>query len=214
MIQSMIRWFIPDESRFYDYVVDVADSAHRAAGLFDELARAEGRTAQLDLVERIREAERDGDIGLRTIAEALDATFVTPIDREDLYHLASSLEVISDFVSATANHLTVHHMEVLPEGTRELSKILLEATALCVEATKVLREGGAIERIRTACQGIKQLEHDADVEFRNRLGTLFANEKDAIQLIKSKEFLEGLEDAVDRCHDVATVLQAVLIKNG
>src|SRR5690349_5564953 len=99
MIQSMIRWFIPDETRFYDYVVAIADSAHRAALLFDQLSRVEGRTAQLELVEQLREAERDGDVGLRIIAEALDATFVTPIDREDLYHLASSLEVVSDFIS-------------------------------------------------------------------------------------------------------------------
>ena len=214
MIQSMIRWFIPDESRFYDYVVSVAESAHLAAQHFHSLARAEGREAQLALVELIRSAEHEGDVGLRTIGEALDATFVTPIDREDLYHLASSLEVISDFISATANHLTVHHMEVLPEGTRELSDILVKATARCVDACVLLREGGSTEKIREACLDLKRLEQDADVEFRTRLGFLFENEKDAIELIKAKEFLEGLEDATDRCHDVATVLLAVLIKNG
>jgi uncharacterized protein len=213
-LQSMIRWFIPDESRFFDYVVAVAETAERAAVVFHTLSRADGHAARAALIDDLREVEHDGDRALRTIAEALDATYVTPIDREDLYHLASALEVISDFVSATANHLTVHHMETLPAGTQELADILVDATKRCVAACKLLRQGNQYEAIRAECRAIDKLEHDADVAFRTRLGELFANEKDAITLIKHKEFLEGLEDAVDRCADVATVLEAILIKNG
>jgi uncharacterized protein len=213
-LQNMIRWFIPDESRFFDYVVAVAETAERAAVVFHALSRIDAPEARTSLISDLQEVEHDGDRALRTISEALDATFVTPIDREDLYHLASSLEVISDFVSATANHLTVHHMETLPQGTRELADILVEATKRCVEACRLLRQGGRNDAIRACCRDLERLEHDADVTFRTRLGELFANEKDAITLIKHKEFLEGLEDAVDRCADVATVLEAILIKNG
>jgi predicted phosphate transport protein (TIGR00153 family) len=212
-LQSLIRWFIPDESRFYDYVVSVAEASERCAQAFYEMAKADTAAQRLELLGPITEAEREGDKALRTIAQALDATFVTPIDREDLYHLASSLEVVSDFISSTANHLTVHHMEQLPAGTVELAKILLEATTRCTEACRGLRQGDSA-LIREACRDIERLEHDADVTFRDHLARLFTDETNAIQLIKDKEFLEGLEDAVDRCADVATVLEAVLIKNG
>jgi uncharacterized protein Yka (UPF0111/DUF47 family) len=213
-LQNVIRWFIPDESRFFDYVVAVAETADRAAILFHGISRAETPAAREAILVDLREVEHDGDRALRTLSEALDATYVTPIDREDLYHLASALETISDFIAATANHLAVHRMETLPEGTRELADILVEATKRCVHACTLLRQGYKADEIRAACQQLKKLEQDADVTFRTRIGELFSNEKDAIVLIKHKEFLEGLEEAVDRCADVATVLEAILIKNG
>jgi hypothetical protein len=213
-LQQAIRWLLPQEGRFFDYVADAAAAANASAGLFVELTRAEGRDARLVLVERIREAEHAGDKAMKDLADQLDMTFVTPIDREDLYHLTHALENVSDFVSATANHLTVHQMDSLPEGSRELADILLKATTQFVEAVSVLRTGSGQERIRALCRSIHYLEHEADVVFRMRLGDLFAREKDAITLIKHKEFLEGLENAVDRCASVATVVEAIVIKNG
>lgn len=213
-LQNSIRWFLPQEHHFWDYIDDAASAADNAARLFGELARADGRDARLVLVERIREAEHDGDRAKKGMADALDSTFVTPIDREDLFTLVGTLENVSDFISATANHLLVHQMDSLPDGTRELSDVLIKATAQFCEAAKHLRETNSADKIRALCQSIHYLEHEADVIFRLRLGDLFAHEKDAIQLIKHKEFLEGLEDAVDRCASVATVIEAIVIKNG
>lgn len=213
-LQNAIRWFLPQEEHFWDYVEEAAKAADEAAGLFAELTRASGRDARLVLVERIREAEHAGDKAKKDMADALDTTFVTPIDREDLYHLTSALENVSDFVSATANHLTVHQMDSLPDGTKELADVLVKATGQFREAAGLLRQSDSSEKIRALCTSIHYLEHEADVIFRLRLGDLFAREKDAIQLIKHKEFLEGLEDSIDRCASVATVMEAIQIKHG
>ena len=105
-------------------------------------------------------------------------------------------------------------MDTLPEGTKELSGVLRKATQEFVEAVGYLKGGDSYDKIRALCQSIHYLEHEADVIFRLRLGDLFAHEKDAIQLIKHKEFLEGLEDAIDRCASVANVLEAICIKHG
>jgi uncharacterized protein Yka (UPF0111/DUF47 family) len=213
-LQQLIKAFLPEEGRFYDYIHAAAVAGDDAAKLFLELANSEGRDSRLVFVERIREAEHAGDRAKKDMADALDTTFVTPIDREDLFHLVSSLESVSDFISATANHLTVHQMDSLPEGTKELSTVLCKATKEFVEAVGYLKGGESYDKIRALCQSIHYLEHEADVIFRLRLGDLFAHEKDAIQLIKHKEFLEGLEDAIDRCASVATVLEAICIKHG
>ena len=213
-LQNMIRMLLPQEDHFFTYVVQAAEAAHQAATLCAQLARAHGRDAQLVLVEHIREAEHAGDHAMKAMADALDQTFVTPIDREDLYHLTGAIESVSDFISATANHLTVHQMDVLPEGSREMADILVKATEQFLAAVKLLESRTSIDQIRAACASIKYLEHEADVIFRLRLGDLFAREKDAIQLIKHKEFLEGLENAVDHCASVATVLEAIVLKNG
>jgi uncharacterized protein Yka (UPF0111/DUF47 family) len=213
VLQNMIKWLIPDEARFYDFVLAVGESSERCARVLNEIAQTERADQRLELLPAVGQAERDGDVALRRMAEALDATFVTPIDREDLYHLAAALEVVSDFASSTANQLTVHQMQELPEGTRELARILLEATTRCVEACRAL-QANEPDGIRSACRDIERLEKEADLTFRRQMGLLFANERDAIKLIKDKEFLEGLEGAVDRCADVGKVLEAILIKHG
>ncbi len=213
-LQRMIKMLLPQENHFFEYVNDAAVAAEEAAKLFVQLAAADGRDSRLVLVERIREAEHDGDKAKKDMADALDATFVTPIDREDLFHLVGALENISDFISATANHLTVHQMDSLPEGTKELSAILYKATTQCREAGALLQAGDASDKVRALAQSVHYLEHEGDVIFRLRLGDLFAREKDAIQLIKHKEFLEGLEDSIDRCASAATVMEAIVIKYG
>jgi len=212
-LQRAIRLLLPQEGRFFDYVEAAAHAADDAATLMDELAKTPGREYRVVLVERIREAEHAGDRAMKDMSDALDQTFVTPIDREDLYHLTSELESVSDFVAATANQLTVHQMDALPHGTREMVSVLVRCTSQFRGAVHALRSGGASDSIRLACSELRRLEHEADVIFRMRLGDLFAREKDAIQLIKDKEFLEGLEDAVDRCASVGKVLEAIVIKN-
>jgi predicted phosphate transport protein (TIGR00153 family) len=213
-LQQVIRFFLPQETHFFDHLDAVSKAADDAAKGFVELTRAQGREQQLALVERIREAEHAGDKGKKEMSDALDRTFVTPIDREDLYHLCSALESVSDFISATANHLTVHQMDTLPDGSKEMADILLRCTTQFSEAVALLRHTSNFDRIRAAVQSLHYMEHECDVIFRLRLGDLFAKEKDAITLIKHKEFLEGLENAVDRCASVGTVLEAVVIKNG
>lgn len=212
-LQNLIRWFLPSEDHFFEYINESAEAAHQSALLFAELSQAVGRDAQLVLVERIREAEHAADRSFKKMCDALDSTFVTPIDREDLYHLSSATEDVSDFISATANQLTVHQMDVLPEGSRELASLLVKAVAEFKGAVAQLGNGKSNENIRAACRSIGYIEHEADVIFRLRLGDLFAREKDAIQLIKHKEFLEGLEDSIDRAAGAGTVIEAVCIKH-
>ena len=212
-LQNAIRYFLPEEDRFFDYMFDAAVAADAAARHFVELTEATGRDAQLVLVDSIREDEHDGDKAFRVMTDALDRTFVTPVDREDLYHVTSAIEDVSDFITSTANHLTVHHMETLPEGSKDLAQVLLKSTGLFKEGVSLLRTRKNDDQIRACCRELRSLEHEADVIFRTHLGDLFNNEKDAIKLIKHKEFLEGLEESVDRCCDVGNALEAMLIKN-
>lgn len=214
MLQQAIRWFLPEDVGFWDYVAAAGDAANQSAQLFAELTHTPVRDHRVSLVERIREAEHAGDRAMKDMSDKLDTTFVTPIDREDLYHLTGAIESVSDFIAATANQLTVHQMDTLPDGSVELADILVKATAQFGPAIAALRTGRQGDHVKAACRSLHYLEHEADVVFRLRLGDLFAREKDAITLIKHKEFLEGLENSVDRCASVATVMEAIVIKNG
>ncbi len=212
-LQQFIRFLLPQEGHFFGYLADAAVAADDAAGHFVELCRAEGRDQQTILVERVRDAENAGDRAKKDMSDALDRTFVTPIDREDLFHLMSTLEGLSDVIAATANQVVVHQMESLPLGSKELADTLKRATAELRAAVPWLGTPARFEDLKAACLRVALLENESDVIFRLRVGDMFAQEKDAIRLIKHKEFLEGLERSVDECAHVATYLEAVLIKN-
>ena len=213
-LQQAIRWFLPEEAKFFDFINAASEASHWAAELLQELLKATNRDQRQSLVERIRDAEHDGDKAMKDMADALDQTFVTPFDREDLYTLTNKIESVSDIISATATHISVHQMDSIPDGSRELGELIVKCTQQSRDAARLLNDHGQADKVRAACRSLHYLEHEADIIFRMRLGDLFAREKDAIQLIKHKEFLEGLENTVDQCAMVGNAMEAILIKNG
>jgi hypothetical protein len=212
-LQRAIRWVLPDEAKLYDYVDQAAAASYRCAELLVELLKTSNRDTRQLLVERIRDAEHDGDKAMKDMTDALDQTFVTPIDREDLYTLTNKIESVSDVISATATYISVHQMDSIPAGSRELGEVIMKCAEQFRDAARMLRDHRQAENVRAACRSLHYLEHEADVIFRMRLGDLFAQEKDAIQLIKHKEFLEGLENTVDACAAVGRSMETILIKN-
>jgi uncharacterized protein Yka (UPF0111/DUF47 family) len=212
-IQRFIRWFLPAEEHFFDHVEAAARATDDAVRYLVELCSAPDER-RVELIEKARDAEREADKAMRDMADALDRTFVTPLDREDLYALTSTIESVSDIALATASQVDLHDIEVLPDGSVELAEILARSTARIREAVPLLRTGRNHEDIRKHCAAIERLEHDADVVFRRVIAARFTSEKDAVKLLKDKEFLEGLENSVDRCASVARVLESILIKNG
>lgn len=211
---TLLDWLIPADTSFFDHVEAAAQAAVQAAGLLDTLLHCEDRDAQSSLLEAIHEAEHAGDRALKNLMDNLHRTFVTPIDREDLYHLTAAIEDVSDLISSTARHLATHQITRIPEGSHELAQVLLTATHEFNTAVGLLRSLDGKDRIRAHCQALHHLEHEADVIFRLRLGDLFGREKNAVVLIQHKEFLEGLENAVDQCAIVAGVLEAIVLRNG
>jgi uncharacterized protein Yka (UPF0111/DUF47 family) len=213
-IQNAVRWFLPEEGQFFELIAAAGDAAHNGAELLQELTSVQGEAPRIVLIERIRDAEHEGDRALQSMADALDRTFVTPLDREDLWALTAALEGVTDLVNSTANHLTVHRMADMPAGTAEIAAVLVKATGILREASHLVSDRTAADRIRQMCRDVHYLEHESDVIYRTRVGDLFAHQKDAIQLIKHKEFLEGLENAVDRCSNAARVLEGIVLKHG
>jgi uncharacterized protein Yka (UPF0111/DUF47 family) len=142
----------------------------------------------------------------------LNKTFITPIDREDIHALASTLDDVLDLIWAAADRLTVFK---LTESTKEaiaMSKDLFVTTELVHKAIKKLKEKN-YSHIQEYCIEINKLENRIDRQFRDALGNLFDEIKDPILIIKWKEIYEHLEDASDKCEDVANVLEAIVLKN-
>jgi uncharacterized protein Yka (UPF0111/DUF47 family) len=161
-------------------------------------------------VERIKSLEHQGDELAHVIFSESSRIFVTPLDREDIHALASSLDDILDNIDAAAARLTLYKITSAVPGAVELSRILIGQTEI-LEATvpHVLEK----DHILAACIRIHALENEGDRALHQALMTIFDEVQDPILLIKQKELVETLEAATDRCEDVANVLETIVIKN-
>ncbi len=162
-------------------------------------------------VKEIHETEQEGDMLTHDIMKKLNKTFLTPIDREDLYALASRLDDVLDLIWGAADRLSVFKLKESTKEAISMSKDLLTTVEVMHKAMKMLKEKN-YSHVQEYCIEINRLENRVDRDFRDALGKLFDEIKDPILIIKWKEIYEHLEDASDKCEDVANVMEAIVLK--
>jgi hypothetical protein len=212
-LDRAVKWLLPREEHFFDLLEKGSSCVLRSGAILEECCSAKTAADREGAVARMTDEEHASDAVIREVYEALNKTFVTPIDRSDIYALATDLENVVDRCHGTITQIIVHHMEDLPPGSDELGKHVNLACQEIHQAVKLLRDLKRHEEIQTHCKKLVQYEHDGDQIFRARIGEMFRTEKDAVRLLKHKEFLEGLENTLDACDDVANALESLVIKN-
>ena len=164
-------------------------------------------------VKQIYEIEQEGDILTHDIMRQLNQTFITPIDREDIQQLATSLDDILDHIWAAVDKLVVFKIEKPTPDSIHLVKELQETAEVIRKAMKELRAKD-YDRVKEHCIEINRLENKVDRTFRNALGELFDDYKDDVaMIIKWKNLYEHFEDAADKCEDVANILETIVLKH-
>jgi predicted phosphate transport protein (TIGR00153 family) len=200
----------PKEIDFFEIFDKAASNLTKATSLlvslmenFDNLeARA----------KEIYEVEQDGDMLTHDIMKKLNRTFITPIDREDIHALASRMDDILDLVWGGVDRMIVFKIAAPTQEAVELAKDLHQTTEVLQKTIKELRAKN-YSHVQEHCIEINRLENRIDRTFRDALGKLFDDMKDPLLIIKWKEIYEHLEDASDRCEDVANVLEGIVLKN-
>src|SRR3954470_14500596 len=199
---------IPREEKFYTDFQALAAELKRGAILLEEMLAPERPV--WDKADEIKEVEHKCDFLTHEIIQRLHRTFVTPLDREDIFTLARSLDDVMDAIDATAAIVRLYQIDVVRPDARALARIIVGCTEQLVQAVKALeRKKGVAE----PAVEINRLENEADRAHQSAVRTLFEQERDPIQIIKWKEILDFLEDATDRCEDVANVLEGVVVKH-
>lgn len=213
-IDRVVKLLLPREDHFFDLLEKGAACAARSGNLLAQLCATESGEARDKVVATLGDVEHEADAVIHEVYDALNRTFVTPLDRSDIYSLATQLEDVVDLNHATAMQLRVHAMEDLPAGSKELGELIAAASEEAKTAVSLLRGMKKLDDIRKHCTQLSKLEHDGDEIYRSRVGALFKNEKNAVRLIQHKEFLEGLERALDACDHTGHALSAIIVKNG
>jgi uncharacterized protein len=199
---------IPREARFFDDFVAMAEQIRLGAGMLEEMLAPEKPI--WDKADQIKEVEHKCDFLTHEIIQRLHRTFVTPLDREDIHDLARSLDDVMDAIDDSAAVVRLYSIERVRPDARELVRIIKASTDEMVKALKALerRDGVAEPAVE-----INRLENEADRVHYAAVRRLFEEERDPIVIMKWKEILDFLEEATDRCEDVANAVEGIVVKH-
>jgi predicted phosphate transport protein (TIGR00153 family) len=200
--------FAPKDRVFFDLFEESAANALRAAELLDEMLRS--FPEHNDLARAILLCEQEGDRITYDMIQRLNATFVTPIDREDILELASGLDDIVDLTEEVADYLGLYRIEAPMEQAQRLAHILMECCRRVSEAVPRIR---GFKDVSHYTSEIHRLETDGDRVTREAVASLFDTGIDPMVVIRWKDIFERLECAVDATEHVANTLQGIVLKN-
>ena len=203
--------FIPRTEKFFELFEASAQNMVKTAEQLDQLVNKWENVGEK--VAEITELEHDGDRITHQIIEQLNRTFVTPFDREDIAHLAHSMDDVADFIHHAADCMFIYKVGRPSQKVLELSDTIVQATNEVARAIPLLRHHKQLKQVLEYCVEINRLENSADQIYRAAIGELFDNTTDITELIKWREIYEHMEGATDRCEDVADVLEGVALKN-
>ena len=210
---KIIQRLLPHDESFYKFFEEASQNLVNAVALLKELSVAKEGSDREKLIMQVKELEHHGDNLTHKIFSELNATFVTPFDREDIHQLTSALDDVMDHMDGTANRITLYKIKEYPEPMVRLIDILQLSIGELHRGVGMLRNLNKANELQRVFQKINEYENNADTVFEQGVADLFENEKDAIQVIKLKEILVGLETATDKCEDAANVLEGIYIKN-
>ncbi|MBI2885602.1 MAG: DUF47 domain-containing protein [Chloroflexi bacterium] len=206
--------FLPQDERFFQFFDDAASNAKEAAQLLVDLV---GHYEDVERkVRRMADIERRGDEITHQVFNALNSTFVTPLDREDIRDLASKLDDFVDYIEEAARRMMLYHIEESTELARLLARILSEQADLIAEAVPMLEHTKQRDNLMRHLVEINRLENEGDDLLDRAMSTLYEGIVEVPALIKAMrwgELYQILEDATDRAEDVANTLEAIVLKH-
>jgi predicted phosphate transport protein (TIGR00153 family) len=200
--------FVPQEMVFYDlFKQDIANAVKAAVALQD---MAHDYTNVVDKARAIKAIEHDGDTITHEIIKTLNQTFVTPFDREDIYALCTSVDDIVDLIEATADACVLYKVKQPTAHLQRGADILVEAVQ---ELQKAFEKLSKFKDLEEHWIHANSLENQADQVYRQAVGELFSNGTDAADIVRWKGVYDLLEDANDKCEDVANIIESITIKH-
>ncbi len=200
---------LPRDRTFFDLFIEAGQNSVRAAKLLDEMMHTWPDSSGT-LLQEIVDAEQEGDRITHDIVKRLNSTFVTPIDREDIYNLATQMDDIVDFAEEAADYLGLYKIEAPMVQAQALTKVLV---ASCEQLAMGLENLPSFKDLDKYWIEIHRLENDGDRISRDAVASLFSNGIDPMVVIRWKDMFAVLEEAIDATETAAQILEGIVIKN-
>jgi hypothetical protein len=203
--------FLPKQEKFYDLFEELINKIEEGGKLF--LCMVENYEYPLPKITKLKELEHEADVITHRTYEKMHKSFLTPLDREDIYALVNKMDSILDMIEASAARMSLYKVKKPTKVIIDQAKILNEAISKVKLIVYAMRDMKNSKMIIDACVEINTLENEGDIVLRTAMVDLFENEKDAIELIKWKEIFERIEEALDVCEDVSNIIEGIVLKH-
>jgi predicted phosphate transport protein (TIGR00153 family) len=200
-------------AQFYNLFDIAAKNAVAMAELLVNAVNTESPAEREVIFKEIDRLESIGDDTTHKIYLALDKVVFTPLNRQDIHTLASAIDDVADFINEASERMYLYNIDEVMPAIKEIADIVLKASVEIEKAVNMLRSSTKGSLILASCKIIKDYERQSDQIYYNSLADLFANEKDAITLIKYREVLHSLESTANKCKNTTDVLQAILLNS-
>jgi predicted phosphate transport protein (TIGR00153 family) len=207
----MLRRFLPREEDFFTLFERHAALTVEGASQFVTLVSG-GQNVRA-LAARIKEIEHETDVITHTCVERLHTTFITPFDRDDIHRLITRMDDVMDYVESASERIALYELREMTQEVRDLAAVLLRATEAVARAVAGLRDLKRAETVLEHCIEVNRLENEGDEILRNAVAALFKGGNDPLFVMKWKEVYEALENATDRCEDVANIIEGVVLEH-
>jgi len=201
----------PKTENFFEYFEELANKIEEGGQLFLEMAQT--RDFSEVRVAKLKDIEHEADGITHKTYEKMHKTFLTPIDREDIYALVNKMDSIMDVIEATAIRIHLYKVKKPADEIIKQAQILRDSITKVKSIVHALRNMKNSKMILDGCVEINTLENEGDVVLRAIMANLFEKEKDAIELIKWKDIFQLLEEAIDVCEDVSNIVEGIVLKH-
>jgi predicted phosphate transport protein (TIGR00153 family) len=212
-INTILSIFAPKDIQFYTLLNEIADIAENSAVLLQELFESADSERINELCQLIKTEESNGDKVTRKIFKALNETFITPFDREDISSLTDTMDDVIDIIKKKKKKVMLFSPETLMPATLEMAVVIKnEVSAMKTAVYELSKLKKTDKQIREYIREIKHFEEEADRIYEKGASGLFRSDMRTIEIIKLKEIIQEMEKAANRINSVGKILKTIVVK--
>jgi predicted phosphate transport protein (TIGR00153 family) len=210
---SIFKIFMPKDKVFYSLFEEVSGNLKKMTEVFIEALNQTDRAARDRMLGSLEDLEHKNDEVTHRIFIELGHNFITPLDREDIHTLTTSLDDVADYLWGSAKRIVNYQIEEIDDTMRDFAAVIDKCVAALHGAIHELRDMKHLNAITEACVLINKLENDADDIFDKATVKLFSSPNiSAVELVKRKDLYQEMEIVTDKCEDAANVIESIIIK--
>ena len=211
-LNSFMKIFQPKDRVFFSLFENVAKELVKMGDKLSDIVNEPDFEKRAKLIKEVEDMEHVNDEYTHQIFTELGKNFITPFDREDIHHLASALDDISDYIYASAKKINFYRVDPADIGIRKFGDLIALGCAQVYQAVTELRNMKNMRSITDALVAINSVENQGDDIFDMSIERLFATEPDAKEVIKKREIYQVMEMVTDKCEDAANVIESIIVK--
>ena len=201
--------FLPKEEQYFDLFIQMTLYISDAARTLVEMLSDKDADFE-EYAQRIKGLEHACDELTHSVSTRLNKSFITPFDREDIYMMSTALDDIVDLIDDAARAIVIFDIHEINDHARRFADVIQRMAVELREIVAILQRP---KSITPRLVEIHRLENEGDDIYHAAIAELFHEANDPLTVLKWKEIYEKLEAAVDRCENVANIIESVMIKH-